>query len=90
MLKIFWGPARKNVKSTKVIALTVTCPSRYLLVQSQQRKDQNNVWNMFKGNMCGPILHCSGATTVDYEKVNAGWVRWTGSALVQILFQSQK
>ena len=50
MLKIFWGPARKNVKSTKVIALTVTCPSRYLLVRSQQRKDQNNVWNMFKGN----------------------------------------
>ena len=27
-----------------------TCPSRHLLVQSQQLKHQNNVWNMFKVN----------------------------------------
>ena len=26
------------------------CPTRHLLVQSQQWKQQNNVWNLFKGN----------------------------------------
>ena len=42
--KIFWADSYQAKNSDRLF------PSRYLLVQSQQWKYQNNVWNLFKVN----------------------------------------
>ena len=55
-------------------------PSWHLLVQSQQWKHQNNVWNLFKFNSENFRWRqwlLSGVFTVDFEQLNAGWVGGT-------------
>ena len=53
-------------------------PSRHLLVQSQQCKQKNNVWNLFKvsnkDTRWTDFTLCSGVPIVGYEQVNVDWV----------------
>ena len=83
---VVWG--RKWVETNSVCKL-YSLPSRRL-VQSQQQKYQNNMWNLFKVNnkdsrttsltsfyclYCWTdFIHCSGVSGVDFKQVNTGWV----------------
>lgn len=55
----------KSFATFSAIFIQIGLPSRYLDVQSQHPKQQNNVWDRFKVNKKGKT--CSGVFIVDFS-----------------------
>ena len=64
---------KKYTAKQNWILLYPYIPTRHLLVQSQQRKYQNNPQKLFKFKLWTDFAHFSIVSIVDFEHVNDSW-----------------